>query len=374
MESYLKVYNLNEITDSKLLYDKKPPAFMNYIILLVTTLIVIGLVWANKSVKTYMVKGQGMVVSDNKSHIMTKASGEIKEVFIEEGKEVKEGDVLFTTNSLETDLQLEQINAQIEVYNARIHLLTQAEENATNGTNYFDLYDDIESEFYNKLSAAYNARKEFEVNAQALKDQGYEQKQIDEHVRAQKNKANEHYYKTISEFTNEKNQYELEVSKLVAQKNALEKSMAQYKVLAQKGGIVHLSTPLTEGMVLQGGSLVGTITNKEEQLIIETMLSSSERPRIHVEDEVSLVVGGLNQAEYGTIPGKVVSIDEDATIDNEKGNVYFKVKVKPDKTYLEDSKGEKVNLTLGMVTETRVKYEKITYMKYFLEQIGVKFS
>lgn len=370
----MKVYNLNEITDSKLLYDKKPPAFMNYIILIVTTLIVIGLVWADKSVKTYMVKGQGVVVSDNKSHIMTKSSGEIKEVFIEEGKEVKEGDVLFTTNSIETDLQLEQINAQINTYNDRIYLLTQAEENATNGTNYFDAYSELESEFYNKLSEAYLARKEFEVDEKALKDQGYDKKQIDQYVKVQKNKANEHYYKTISEFTTEKNQYELEVSKLVAQKNALEKSMDQYKVLAQKGGIVHLNTPLTEGMVLQGGSLIGTITNKEEQLIIETMLSSSERPRIHVEDEVSLAVGGLNQAEYGTISGKVVSIDEDATIDNEKGNVYFKVKVKPDKTYLEDSKGEKVNLTLGMVTETRVKYEKITYMKYFLEQIGVKFS
>lgn len=370
----MKVYNLNEITDSKLLYDKKPPAFMNYIILLVTTLIVIGLVWSNKSVKTYMVKGQGVVVSDNKSHIMTKSSGEIKEVFIEEGKEVKEGDVLFTTDGLETDLQLEQINSQIDTYNERIYLLTQAEENATNGTNYFDMYSDAESEFYNKLSAAYTARKEFEIDEKALKDQGYEQKQIDEYVKTQKNKANEHYYKTISEFTTERNQYELEVSKLVAQKDALEKGKEQYKVVAQKSGIVHLSTPLTAGMVLQGGSLIGSITNKEEQLIIETMLSSNERPRIHVEDEVSLVVGGLNQAEYGTISGKVVGIDEDATIDNEKGNVYFKVKVKPDKTYLEDSKGEKVNLTLGMVTETRVKYEKITYMKYFLEQIGVKFS
>lgn len=374
MESYLKVYSLNEITDSKVLYDKKPPSFMSYIILIVTILIIIGLVWANKSVKTYMVKGQGIVVSDNKSHIMTKTSGEIKEVFVEEGKEVKVGDVLFTTDGIEVDLQLEQINSQIDTYNERIYLLKKAEENATNGTNYFDMYDDIESEFYNKLSESYMARKEFEVDEKSLKDQGYEQKQIDEYVRTQKNKADEHYYKTISEFASERAQYELEISKLESQKDSLEKSKDQYKVVAQKSGIVHLSTPLTEGMVLQGGSLIGTITNKEEQLIIETMLPSNERPRIHIEDEVSLVVGGLNQAEYGTIPGKVVSIDEDATIDNEKGNVYFKVKVKPDKTYLEDSKGEKVNLSLGMVTETRVKYEKITYMKYFLEQIGVKFS
>jgi len=343
-----------------------------YIILIVTALIAIGLIWANNSVKTYMVKGQGLVISENKSHIMTKGSGEIKEAFIQEGTEVIEGDVLFTTNSLETDLQLEQINSQIDTYNNKIQLLRKAEENATNGTNYFDRYDDIESEFYNKLNAAYYTGKEFEVDKKALKDQGYEQKQIDEFVKTQKNKSDQHYFKTISEFTNEKNQYELEVSKLIGQKDALEKSKDQYQVVAQKSGTVHLSTPVTTGMVLQGGNLIGTIISKEEDLIIETMLPSSDRPRIHVGDEVSLVVGGLLQSEYGTIPGKVTSIDEDATIDNEKGNAFFKVKVKPDKTYLEDSKGEKVNLTIGMVTETRVKHEKIAYMKYFMEQLGIE--
>lgn len=370
----MKVYNLNEITDSKIQYDKKPPAFMTYIILIVTALIIISLIWANKSVKTYMVKGQGLVVSDKKSHIMTKGAGEIKEVFIEEGSKVKVGDKLFTTNELETNLQLQQIIAQIEVYNNRIKLLNKAEKNAKEGTNSFDKYNDIESEFYNRLSAAYIARKEFDVNAKVLKDQGYDKYQIDEYIKTQKNKKDEHYFKTISEFTNEKKQYEVEVSKLKSQKEALEQSKEQYIVTAQNNGVVHLNTPLTTGMVIQGGSLIGTISSSEEELAIETMLSSVDRPRIHLGDEVSLAIAGLNQDEYGVISGRVVSIDEDATIDNEKGNIYFKVKVKPDKTYLEDSKGERVNLTIGMVTETRVKYEKITYMKYFLELIGIKFS
>jgi len=305
---------------------------------------------------------------------MTKISGEIKEVLISEGIEVKEGDVLFTTNEIESDLQLSQINSQIEILNRRIELLRLAEENATNETNYFDMYNEEESEFYNKLAAAYIARREFVTDKEELKKQGYEEKQIEEYAKTQRNKYNEHYYKTISEFTNEKNQYELELSKLIAQKEALEKGKEQYQVIAQKSGVIHLNTPLTSGMVIQGGSLIGTIASKEEELTIETMLPSSDRPRIHVDDEVSLVVGGLLQSEYGTIPGKVISIDEDATIDSESGNAFFKVKVKPEKTYLEDSKGERVNLTLGMVTETRVKYEKITYMKYILELIGVKVS
>ena len=43
----MKVYNLNEITDSKLQYDKKPPALMSYVVLIVTALIIAGLIWAN---------------------------------------------------------------------------------------------------------------------------------------------------------------------------------------------------------------------------------------------------------------------------------------------------------------------------------------
>lgn len=305
---------------------------------------------------------------------MTKGSGEIKEVFIQEGSEVKEGDALFTTNEIEVNLQLEQVIAQISTYNRRIELLRMAEENAINGSNYFDSNSEEESEFYNKLNAAYIARKEFEVDKEALKKQGYNEKQIEEYAKIQKNKFDEHYYRTISEFTNEKNYYTLELEKLVAQKEALENGKEQYKVVAQKSGTIHLNTPLTPGMVLQGGSLVGSIASKEEELIIETMLPASDRPRIHVGDEVSLAIGGLLQSEYGTIPGRVIRIDEEATIDNEKGNIYFKAKVKPDKTYLQDSKGEKVNLTSGMITETRVKYEKISYMKYFLEIIGVKLA
>ena len=143
----MKVYNLNEITDSKILYDRRPPAFMKYILLLVVALIIAGVIWASKSVKTYIVKGQGIVVSENKSHIMTKGSGEIKEVFIQEGSEVKEGDVLFTTNEIEVNLQLEQVIAQINTYNRRIELLRMAEENAINGSNYFDSNSEEESEF-----------------------------------------------------------------------------------------------------------------------------------------------------------------------------------------------------------------------------------
>ena len=139
--------------------------------------------------------------------------GEIEEVFIEEGMEVKTGDMLFTTNNLDVELQLDQVNTQIDTYSKRIELLSQAEENAENGTNYFNASDEVESEFYNRLNAAYIARKEFQVDVENLKKQNYSQEQINEFVKTQKNKSEEHYFKTIAEFIREKKQYELDLSK-----------------------------------------------------------------------------------------------------------------------------------------------------------------
>jgi multidrug resistance efflux pump len=252
--------------------------------------------------------------------------------------------------------------------------LTRGEKYASKGINGFDKNNSDEIEFYNRLLDNYAKKSEYAVDEQSLKKQGYTDDQIKQAKESQKTKLNELYYDTIMSFTTEKSQLQADKSKLEAQKSALENSISAYKIIAPKTGKIHLNTPITKGMVLQAGNMLGSINNNEEGLIVDVSISSSDRPMIKLGDEVSLAVAGLNQAEYGTVNGKVISIDQDATVNGEKGNIYFNVKVKPEKTFLKDKKGEKVNLTLGMLTETRVKYEKITYMKYFLEQIGIKFN
>lgn len=368
----MKIYNLNEITDSKLLYDKKPPRFMYYIIVVVVVLIASFLVWSTNSVKTYVVKGQGIVTTENKSNIMAKVSGEIKECYLEEGKEVKQGDPLVIFNSPDPKYQIEQADGQIEIYNKRIELLKRAENEATKGTNTFNKNNADELEFYNKLLSSYAKMAEYKVDEEALKKQNYTDEQIQQYKEQGKVKKDQIYYDTILAFTNERNQLEIEKEKLETQKKSISNSTDEYILYASSSGKVHLNGEIKKGMVLQGGNQIGSIATTDGELIVDALVPSSDRPRIHQDDEVSLAVGGLNQAEYGTLSGKVVSIDGDATIDNQKGNAFFKVKIKPDNDYLEDKRGERVNLTLGMVTETRVKYEKITYMKYFMEQIGIQ--
>ncbi|MBS6506803.1 MAG: HlyD family efflux transporter periplasmic adaptor subunit [Paraclostridium bifermentans] len=370
----MKVYNLNELTNSRLLYDKRPPKFLNFIILTVLVLFIGFIIWSTSSIKTFVVKGQGIISDEEKSSLMAKVSGEVDEVHIEEGQFVKKGDLLLTISAPDLDSQLSQVNDQIDLISTRIKFLKKAEKNAINKTNKFNKNDYDEIEFYNKLKASSSKAEEYKVDEESLKKQDYPKEQIKQIKKQSETKEKQIYYDTINDFTRERNQLDFELKKLEIQKNAISNSSKEYNLYASQNGTIHLITDIKEGMFIQAGLTLGSISNKNGNLIVTSMIQGIDRPRIHKNDEVSLAVGGLNQAEYGTLNGKVISIDEDSSIDNENGKVFFKIKIKPEKTYLEDKKREKVNLTSGMIVETRVKYERITYANYLLEQIGIQFN
>ncbi|HHK5536318.1 HlyD family efflux transporter periplasmic adaptor subunit [Bacillus cereus] len=373
----MKIYNLNEITDSRILYDKKPPRFMLYIVLIVIVMLIAVITWSMYSTKTHVVKGQGIVTTQNKQFIMSPVSGAVEEIHVEEGKNVKKGDLLLSLKPVQSNLQIEQLNSQLNHLNERIELLVRAQKNISRGTNDFDKKKSSENEFYNKLNSLQVKMKEFEVKKvteDSLKEQNYNEEQIQDYKNKASNKIEQAKYEVILEFTNEKKQLEIEVNKLESQKNALAKSLEEYKIPATEDGKFHLSSKITMGMVLQAGAVIGSMSQRDEDLIIELNLPSAERAKVQIKDDVEMVVAGLNQSEYGIIEGRVISIAEDVTIDEKKesNNIYFKVQIKPKTQFLKNDNNNKVNLTLGMLTEVRIKYGKTTYLKYALEQIGIK--
>lgn len=350
---------------------------MLYIILIVIIILIAVITWSMYSIKTYVVKGQGIVTTQNKQHIMSPVSGTVEEIHIEEGKKVNKGDLLLSLKPTQPNLQIEQANKQIAYLNERLKLLNQAQVNVSKGTNDFDKKKSTELEFYNKLNVLQMKIKEFEFSKgteDTLKQQSYTDEQIIDYKNKATNKIEQAKYDTLSEFTKEKKEIEMEINKLEAQKGALVKSLEEYKIFATDEGKFHFDNKITMGMVIQAGSLIGNLAGVGENLIIEVNVPAAERVKVKVKDDVEMVVAGLNQSEYGTIKGKIISIAEDATIDEKKesNNIYFKVQVKPENNYLTDKNNKKVNLSLGMLTEIRIKYEKISYLKYMAELIGIK--
>ena len=56
-----KIYTFNELKESKLIYDRKPPAFGAIMTLLSLIFVAVAITWAVLSPKTYVVKATGIL-------------------------------------------------------------------------------------------------------------------------------------------------------------------------------------------------------------------------------------------------------------------------------------------------------------------------
>jgi multidrug efflux pump subunit AcrA (membrane-fusion protein) len=129
------------------------------------------------------------------------------------------------------------------------------------------------------------------------------------------------------------------------------------------------------GMVVQAASPIASIASEMDEYTVSAAVAAADAPLVRVGDSVDIAVSGLTQSIYGTITGKVESIDSDITMPQSTGaegssSPYFGMKILPDTDYLINKSGDKVDITNGMTVEARIKYDEVTYFDYVMEALG----
>ena len=362
-----KYYTFSELKESKLIYDRKPPAF-GIIMTLLTLIFVVGaLFWAGFSTKTYVVKASALVDNENKTNIMNSVSGKVKSINVIEGQQVEDGDVILVIDSFETELQIAQIQAMVDLYDSKIKSTQRLvnfvfDYSLSDETTHINPFNSSASETAKLYSDAetfinYVAQQKAQVE---ITGEEYSQEQLDE-VKTQF-LTQQYTFSSLEEYSGQKAQQE-------SQLRMYQDSLSAYTVKALQGGIIHLSSVLTEGTVLQAGTLLGNISGEDkDNLYFNAIVSATERSKLSVGSQVEIAVSGAMQTEYGTLNGEIVSIDNDVT-QTEDGQAYYRVKIKSDSNELCDKHGRVVQLKLGMVGECRIKYDETTYLNWMIEQI-----
>ena len=77
-----EIKTLDQLKDSRLLYEKKLPAFGYILILTITALLIITVIWSLKTPKIYMIKSSGIIQSTNKNYVMSPFTGQILDINI----------------------------------------------------------------------------------------------------------------------------------------------------------------------------------------------------------------------------------------------------------------------------------------------------
>lgn len=366
-----KIYTMSELKESRLLYDRKAPAFGIIITIFTALLLVSALLWAGFATKTYVIKATGVVVSEEKVNVMNYVSGAIVSIAVEEGQEVVEGDTLIEIDSFQTELQIEQLKTTLIYYNQKLDNCLRLIE-FVNGYLLADL--DTQKNPFDK-----NNVNEIKMYADADYFISYVKAQIDQSAGSENEFTQSSLDDVKNAYLTQQSVYsnlEQTISDKMQQESQLfmyENSLAEYTIKAEQSGMIHLSSGLTIGTVLQSGTLLGHISCvQDENLCFSVIVSATERSKLTLGGEVEIAVSGAMQTEFGTLRGKIIAIDSDST-QTEEGQIYFIVKVKPDKTELTDKHGHKVNLRSGMIGECRIKYDETTWLTWIAEQVVGKF-
>lgn len=363
--------NFVDLKNSRLLYEKDLPPF-GYILIISILLLIIGVgFWSTQAYKTYIVRGEGIVVSDNKNYIMSEYTGEIIEMNFTEGDYVEEGDVLFEIKSTDLDIQLEQLNGKIKLYQTKIEQLEKLELSIKDDTNYFDENNIEDGAYFNRFNEYKSEISQYHGDLSQYQGQEYSAEQIESIILKNEEQISQVYYETLKSIYEEIAVAQTEIDDLRVQIAAINNGKTEYQICANTSGIVHMNELYKEGMVVQAAATIGSIASENDRYYISTYIAAGDRPRIDYGDRVDVAVQGLIENVYGTLPGSVYFIDSDITIGNNGGDSYFKIFIKPESDYLISKSGDKVAISNGMKVETRIKYDKITYFQYLMESIGV---
>lgn len=370
-----QIKNLRDIKDSRILYDKNPPAFGYLFIAIVSVFFILAIVFSAKVPKVYTIKAKGVVTNKDSNYVMSSYTGEIDTCNLVEGALVEKGDVLFTVKSTDYDLQHQQLVANKQTYLAKIEKYELLVKSIKDNKNYFNIKS-VEDELYSSTYEKYKAQiEQNKVDISTYKAYGYSDEQIQGELIKNESKVMEVYYAAIQAAENAKNEANMQITSIESQVAAIENGQGEYVIRATATGVLHLVQEYKSGMVVQTTTTVATITPENADKTVVCYVLTADMARIEVGDEVQIALDGLAQNVYGTINGKVVSIDSNVTVQQgENGSSYqmFKVIVSLENDYVISKSGDKIDIQNGMTAESRIQYNKVTYLNYILEKLGIK--
>lgn len=362
------VRNLYDLQDSRIMMDKKPPAYGYVLIWLVGIFMVFLVAWSMKTPRVYISQCSGLVQASNKTYIMSSYSGSITELNISEGSYVNEGDLIAHIKSTDLDMQQSSYESQMAIYQTQLSQYNKLLKSIQDNTNYFSETDPNDQAYYYQYETYQTQVSQKKFDASIYQAAGYTESQIQSLMEQNQSEIESLYYSTLQSITQNLTSIQSNIDSLQAQIDALNTGANEYNIYAPTSGVIHMDTPYKVGMVLSAGSALATVASSNSDMEVVAYATVNDRPLLHEGDACTIAVTGLSEYSYGTITGTVTSIDSDIT--SSTAGSYYKVTVKPDSTYVVSRSGDKVDLTNGMSVTARIEYDEVTYFEYVMEAFG----
>ncbi|WP_338878295.1 HlyD family type I secretion periplasmic adaptor subunit [Achromobacter veterisilvae] len=164
---------------------------------------------------------------------------------------------------------------------------------------------------------------------------------------------------------NELSETNTKLSTLRQGKLALADRVKLAEVRAPVRGTVKTLFNNTIGGVVQPGKDIIEIVPKDDTLLLEVRIQPRDIGFLHADQQAEVKFTAYDFAIYGGLEGKVEQIGAD-TVTDEKGNSYYVVRVRTDRSTVGD---KLLPIIPGMVAEVHILTGKRTVLQYLLKPI-----
>lgn len=159
----------------------------------------------------------------------------------------------------------------------------------------------------------------------------------------------------------------IEMSTIEQTLGALTDRQSRTEITSPVNGLIKDIKIHTIGGVVQPGQEVLEIVPLNDQLLVEANVRPGDIAFLHPGQEAVVKITAYDFSIYGGLKGELVDISAD-TITNEKGESFYRVRVRTDETALK-RKGEVLPIIPGMVATIDILTGKKTVMQYIMKPL-----
>ncbi len=335
-----KVIDFKDLSVSRELVEHKIPNFMLWFFYFIVVLLATSLVWSYYGTKEIVVQSSGIVRSENEQIVVPLVSGEVKQVYFDEGDTVKAGDLILEMFATSIDMDLlnytNALNQQRENLVLEELYLTSVEleenkfdiENINHVTKYYDF-----EAYLTLLESSENPDRTRQEKIASLTS-------------------------SIEQLTNTISQYENEIEKL-------EYQVSNYKVYAEYDGVVHYTNVVNTGSSIQAGyELLRVYEQVDNTLEIQLYVLNSDIAKVEVGQLIRVEIPSLSPRTYGYASAEVISIEADSRVDQSSGQSFYIITAKLNETSLSDE-----DIIIGMQVKGRMIVDEQRYLYWMIEKL-----
>lgn len=155
--------NINEMSDSREVYESRPNIFFTLFIYLVLGILAIALIWMYFGWIDVVVKSEGMLRPNNQvATVINTFGGTLEAVNVEDGASVSEGDTLYIVEHGDLITELDYYKEQLSDTEGILKLLNKYKQSVEEGVNYFTESPE-EEEYYLKYQG-------YDINYQLMQN------------------------------------------------------------------------------------------------------------------------------------------------------------------------------------------------------------